>query len=197
MTGWMHLLRHGITEGNKKRWYYGVTDIPLVEEGAREILGLVEEGVYPMPQEADYYTSGLLRTEETFSLIYGNRAHKALTFLQEMNFGVFEGKSHEELEHNQDYIKWISEKSGDRRMPEGESPNIFTHRVLSGMENFLMSRSDAASQLIIVCHGGVIATIMHDYFPEVRNNFFEWIPEPARGFSVKMREGSPDSFLEL
>ena len=27
------LIRHGITEGNKNRLYYGYADIPLAEEG--------------------------------------------------------------------------------------------------------------------------------------------------------------------
>ena len=29
----IYLFRHGITEGNKKRLYYGSSDIPLIEEG--------------------------------------------------------------------------------------------------------------------------------------------------------------------
>ena len=32
------LIRHGITEGNKKRWFYGAADIPLSQEGREELI---------------------------------------------------------------------------------------------------------------------------------------------------------------
>ena len=28
------LIRHGLTEGNVRRWYYGALDLPLCEAGA-------------------------------------------------------------------------------------------------------------------------------------------------------------------
>ena len=31
------LIRHGITEGNKRRLYYGHADIPLAPEGVEEL----------------------------------------------------------------------------------------------------------------------------------------------------------------
>ena len=37
MVSKIYLIRHGITEGNEKRWYYGGADLPLTE-GGREAL---------------------------------------------------------------------------------------------------------------------------------------------------------------
>ena len=41
------LIRHGITEGNKKKLYYGHSDIDLAEEGITELKELVSSGLYP------------------------------------------------------------------------------------------------------------------------------------------------------
>ncbi|MFQ7473652.1 MAG: phosphoglycerate mutase family protein, partial [Anaerovoracaceae bacterium] len=65
------LIRHGITEGNKNRLYYGFSDVPLADEGIDELTKLAQAGIYPYDEEADFYTTGLKRTEQTLSLIYG------------------------------------------------------------------------------------------------------------------------------
>lgn len=69
------LIRHGITEGNKNRLYYGFSDIPLAEEGIAELTRLAESGIYPYDEDADFYTTGLRRTEQTLSIIYGEKKH--------------------------------------------------------------------------------------------------------------------------
>ena len=88
MKSYIHFIRHGITEGNQKGWYYGSLDIPLTEEGVAALKTLKEQKIYPPLDHADCYTSGLRRTEETFCTIYGDVPHKALPLLQEMNFGA-------------------------------------------------------------------------------------------------------------
>ena len=41
------LIRHGITEGNKNKLYYGFADIPLAEEGIYQLKELAAAGIYP------------------------------------------------------------------------------------------------------------------------------------------------------
>ena len=43
----IHFIRHGITEGNLKRWHYGWADIPLAPEGMETLKRLREENIYP------------------------------------------------------------------------------------------------------------------------------------------------------
>ena len=62
------LLRHGYTEGNRRRLYYGSTDLPLLPEGWEALAVLREQGGYPTA--ARYYTSGMLRTEQTLLALY-------------------------------------------------------------------------------------------------------------------------------
>ena len=76
------LIRHGITEGNKKRWFYGAADIPLSQEGREELIEQKTDGLYPdVPDGAQFVTSGLVRTEETLELLYGNVRHTVLSDL--------------------------------------------------------------------------------------------------------------------
>ena len=91
------LIRHGITEGNKNRLYYGYADIPLAEEGIAALKELEKRDIYPNSSNADFYTTGLRRTEQTMEIIYGKREHEILPQLKEMNFGDYEMKSHGEL----------------------------------------------------------------------------------------------------
>ena len=45
MKSYIHFIRHGITEGNQKGWYYGSLDIPLTEEGVAALKTLKEQKI--------------------------------------------------------------------------------------------------------------------------------------------------------
>ena len=48
----LHLIRHGLTEGNLKGLYLGSgTDMPLCEEGIQRLEKLREDFSYPWPQK--------------------------------------------------------------------------------------------------------------------------------------------------
>ena len=93
------LLRHGETDGSRRDLYYGAADIPALPES----LAALHENAAAYPRAARYYTSGLLRTEQTLEAIYGPVAHQQLPGLREMNFGDFEMKSYQELKDTAAY----------------------------------------------------------------------------------------------
>lgn len=192
------LIRHGITEGNLRRLYYGHTDIPLANIGVDELVKLAEAGTYPVSDSADFYTTGLIRTEQTFFLIYGNKEHDRIEELREINFGDFEMKSYEELKEIPEYITWIEDKSGQLRTPEGESIREFVERITGGfaelrkrhaLKELSMRHKEEEALSIVVCHGGTIAAIMENVFPGEKDNFFMWTPEPGHGYILKLENG--------
>ena len=61
MKSYIHFIRHGITQGILNKWYYGNVDLPLIDEGIRELRNLKAQGIYPNAGEAACYTSGMLR----------------------------------------------------------------------------------------------------------------------------------------
>lgn len=192
----IHLIRHGTTEGNLKRWYYGSLDIPLAPQGVEEVERYVTQGIYPRPYEANYYTSGLIRAEETFALIYGDRKRTVLSDFREIDFGRFEGNSHEELKNLEEYQNWISDKTRATPPPQGESVPRFKDRVMGGLYD-LIEKNSTIGAAVMVCHGGVIGTIMNMLFPESREHFIQWIPDPGRGFTLAVRDGVPRDFQEI
>ena len=98
MVSKIYLIRHGITEGNEKRWYYGGADLPLTEGGKQTLRALAEKGVYPrLPEDADLYTTGLARTEETCEILFGQREHRVIRNLREMEMCIRDSVDPEEI----------------------------------------------------------------------------------------------------
>lgn len=193
MKSYIHFIRHGITEGNTSRWYYGWSDIPLLPEGIEELTSLRDQGIYPPLLEADCYTSGMLRTEQTFQVIYGDVPHKTLPLMKEMNFGQWEMRTFEDLKSEPLFNTWMNDKTGNFAFPDGDSPVSFSARIAKGLTELrglhrlkeLSHRHNGRDAVsILVCHGGVIGNVMEQMFPGHRENFWQWIPDPGHGYTV-------------
>jgi len=176
----LHLLRHGKTIANEQRLYCGHTNLPLSEKGIAELQELKSQHIYP--KQADiYFTSGLLRTQQTLYQLYGPVQSTAILQLKEYNFGSFEMKSHDDLDGQAEYQSWIDDTTNLYACPGGESKQDFALRVSKGLA-MLLAQAHKASALA-VCHGGVITYIMQELFPDQRN-FYEWQPAPGRGYTI-------------
>ena len=110
------LLRHGETDGSRRDLYYGAADIPALPES----LAALHENAAAYPRAARYYTSGLLRTEQTLAALYGDVPHVQLPGLREMDFGDFEMKSYQQLKDTAAYQAWIADVEHNP-CPHGES----------------------------------------------------------------------------
>lgn len=190
----IHLIRHGTTEANLLKKYYGSTDLPLSNQGVDGVLEMARKGVYPDAEKAVCYTTGLARTEQTFFLIYGTREHGQIPQLREYHFGDFEMKTHEELKEQEDYLRWINDEAGETLCPNGESLRDFKDRVHKGFTALLQS---GAEEIIVVCHGGVISAIMHFCFPEDERNVFQWQPDPGKGYTISAEGPRLVSFVGI
>jgi len=176
----IHLIRHGKTMANQQKLYCGSTDIPLSEAGVAELANLREQGIYPIPASGSvFFTSGLLRTQQTLDILYGPVKRETLPQLAEFKFGNFEMHSYEELKNQDDYQAWITDETGAISCPGGECRQSFTRRVLTGFE--ILSSQD--NDTFAVCHGGTITCIMEHLFPGIRN-FYEWQPKPGHGYTI-------------
>ena len=181
------LIRHGLTEGNVKRLYYGSTDIPLLPESIEKLREAGSKGGYPTASL--YFTSGMLRTEQTFNALYGELDHGILAGMREIDFGDFEMRSYEELMHDEAYIKWISGDAEKDRVPNGESGVIVTERALNSLYDIINGNEDA----VCITHGGVIGGLMSLWFP-TENGRYAYTPEPGCGYSIEFEKGAPVSY---
>lgn len=185
------LIRHGITEGNLKRWYYGGVDIPLAPEGEAALRELRSTHVYPTAPR--YYTSGMLRTEQTFSILYGDAPHTAVPGLREMHFGIWEKRSYEDLKDDSAYQAWCSGDMEHNVCPGGESFAQVYQRVGEAIQPILERNEDA----VCVVHGGVIAFLLKRWFPTDLAHTYERTPEPGYGCQVTFENGVPLSFVSV
>ena len=169
----IYLIRHGKTEANEKWLYCGSTDLPLSEKGRAELSGRNYD-----IKNVHFMTSGMKRTNETLRILFGDVEFETEPRFREVDFGVFEMHSYQELKDIPEYQQWITGDNEANIPPEGESGTQMKQRVL---EAFSEIREDT----VLVAHGGVIATIMQHLFPEENKNRYEWQPSNGCGYRIQ------------
>lgn len=189
----LHLIRHGKTRANQEGLYCGKTDLPLTEEGLQAVKDLAAQGIYPSLEGLDVYSSGLERARQTLEAIYGPVEHKILPGFREMDFGLFEMKSYDQLKNNPTYLAWIEDETGQLACPGGESSADFIQRVNVSFEKLKSKKSSS----LVVCHGGVIVRLMEQIFPQEGRHFYLWQPKPGEGYSILLPEEGGKSFSEI
>ena len=206
MISRIHFIRHGLTEGIKNKWFYGREDLPLIGEGVRALEELKAGGVYPDGGEADFYTSGMKRADQTLQVIYGNAPFRAIPNLREIDFGEWECKTFDQLKELDGFEEWMNDPSGSFRFPGGESAAGFSARTQRGLDELIgyhrlrelshrHSGKDATS--IVVCHGGVIAAAVCYLAGKSQETFWNWIPDPGRGYTMYFEQGDCVKFERL
>lgn len=159
-------IRHGKTRGNEQGRYIGCTDEVLCEAGRAQIL----QGVY---EAADVvYASPMKRCIQTAELIYPGQEIQICPGLEEMNFGLFEGKNYQELCSDAQYQSWI-DSMGQQAIPGGEDKNGFCRRCIHAFETVMQKHWGTEQTVAFVVHGGTIMAIMEQYgLPE--KTYYDW-----------------------
>lgn len=170
----LYLIRHGKTEANLLHRYCGSTDLPLSEAGREELKGLHYE-----ISNVRFLTSGMLRTEQTLAALFGDVPHEKRPAFREVDFGVFEMHTYEELKNDPAYLDWITGDNMANVPPKGESGNQMLARVLAALQE--LRQEDT----VLVTHGGVIAAIMEHLFPEENKSRYQWQPDPGHGYLIE------------
>ena len=168
----IYLFRHGMTELNKKHAYCGSTDVPLCQEGIESLLEMKRKYTFPDISDCKILTSGMKRTLQSLEILYPDQKSRAdiSKNFREIDFGVFEGFTYEELKDRPDYQKWITGDNEANICPGGESGEQMKKRV---MEAFCGIEKNEYSYAVFT-HGGVIACIMEQLFPLEHKNRWEW-----------------------
>ncbi|MBQ8996166.1 MAG: histidine phosphatase family protein, partial [Oscillospiraceae bacterium] len=112
--------------------------------------------------------------------------HEEEQRFREMDFGVFEMRSYEEMKEDPDYLKWITGDNESNEVPGGESGRQMTARVIEGLQDVI----DTGVDTLIVTHGGVVAAIMSHMFPVENKNRYEWQPSAGRGYIINVSDKS-------
>lgn len=176
----IHLIRHGLTEGNSAGAYIGKTDLPLSAEGVRNLKNLKEKIDYPFAEKV--YSSPLLRCRQTANILYPEYNIEIVDNLSEYDFGEFEGKTALQLESNPDFFKWTSGQISSP--PGGEDSTEFSKRVCVGLHQIVLDMMNSGiHESAVILHGGVIMTLLScTALPRRRS--LEWASEAGRGYTA-------------
>lgn len=154
----IYFIRHGQTKYNVEGRFVGSTDLPLTENGRKNIYDLWHERSKHIDKEV-IYSSPMKRCIETAHIIFPNEHLEIIKNMREMNFGVFEGKTHDELMDMQAYRNFRA-TSGKEKIPHGESGIEFGMRVLKGFFEMIgHMNKNSYETAALICHGGVIMAI--------------------------------------
>ena len=179
----IHLIRHGMTEGNRVGRYVGSVDAPLCSEGIDEIKSLKEKYNYKKPQL--FFSSPMKRCIETLDLIYGDDDIDVFTVddFRESNLGDFEGKTIDELVKMPEYTDWVQNGVAP---PNGESNKEFATRVCTAFIDTVKEILKSGKTEAVICaHGGVIMTILAVYgLPE--REMTAYMANNGRGFTIRV-----------
>lgn len=155
----LHLIRHGMTEANRRGAYAGRrSDVELTPEGIQELIALKEK--YQYPPVDTVFCSPLTRCIQTAGVLYPQAELQVVPSLAEMDFGEFDGCTIEELQGREDFRKWVA-NSLTEAPPGGESMEEFASRVVTGLSAVLAHvMQNELQDAAIVTHGGVIRAIL-------------------------------------
>lgn len=149
----IYLVRHGETELNQKKCYYGHMDVGLSEKGVKQAKAI---GAFFRNHSFDVVVSSpLIRAVKTAEYILGGREQKIVVDerLSEQNFGIFEGFTYEQLleRYPDEFQSWNQNFSG-YRIPGGESFSDVRDRI----DNYLKELTGRDGTMLLVAHKGTL-----------------------------------------
>ena len=174
-------IRHGATAGNLERRYIGRTDEPLCPLGVEQVEKL--KGLF----DPDYlFVSPMLRTRQTAEILFPNMIAKIVEDLRETDFGIFEGKTADELQGNIDYVNWLESMCLDP-IPGGEKVEEFKNRCCKAFSDCVGNLPKDCKAAFVV-HGGVIMSTL-ERFCKQGKSFYDYHIKNGEYICCKFEDG--------
>ena len=179
------LIRHLKTPGNEKRQYIGSTDEALSEQEVQNFVQKQKRENYPPVQQV--IVSPMKRCIQTAELIYPKNQVMQEVLLKECDFGIFEGKTYEDLKDKAEYQAWL-DSGGTIAFPEGEEQKKFRSRCVKGMlcQVDRLCKENVESAAFVV-HGGTIMAVL-EQLAEDQKDFYHWQVENGGGYRMLVDE---------
>ncbi len=181
----LYLIRHGITRWNATRRYCGWKDVPLSSDGKAQALRLrtILDGV----SFNRMYASDRRRAIQTARILFPRARITKRKGLREINFGVFEGCTGEELsrKYGSVYRRFLRSPF-DCRIPRAETLPAFRRRIAAAIKSIVAANE--GTTVAVVCHGGAIAVLLSALAKQ--RVFWRFVPQPASVTIVEYDNGS-------
>ena len=147
------LLRHGETDASSRGRCYGKLDVPLSDEGRRQVEHaatllqvLLPEAIVSSPRSRAQDSAKIVAKLCKVSVETDER-------FAELDFGDFEGLPYEDVErdHPDFYARWMASPT-EVTFPNGESYTEMAERVVAAYQYLVQNAS--SSKVVLVAHGG-------------------------------------------
>lgn len=167
----LYFVRHGQTPANVRHQFAGATDVPLDDLGKRQAEQVANrfryfeiDAIMSSPLQRAHYTA------QQIGAVTGHQPH-LMDGLREIDFGDAEMLTINEL---LEQFGHLMPALGDPRdttlqWPNGESRHGFHTRVLSSVNAIMRNYAD--KRVAVVCHGGVISSVLSHLEDGPRNDF--------------------------
>lgn len=152
----VYIIRHGLTELNKKKKVNGEIDEPLAPEGIEQ----AKNAITVLPKTIKHiYSSPMLRAKQTAKIIISKLKVPVseVAGLTEIRMGSLAGKSWEEMEDGLDLKQKHRTVKFDYTQYGGESVKEVTNRLITFLRRINGKHQDF--EALIITHGGIIRVI--------------------------------------
>jgi len=170
----LYFVRHGQTPANVRHQFAGSTDVPLDELGKEQARQVAAR--FRHIEIDQIVSSPLQRAHYTAQQIGKITGHTPLLMdgLREMDFGDAEMLTVNEILEKFAHLMPAMGDLRDTTMqwPNGESRMEFHDRVLRTVNTILHDYAD--QRVAVVCHGGVIASVLSHLEDGPRNDFIRY-----------------------
>mgnify|MGYP000962425647 CR=1 FL=1 len=179
-----YLIRHGETDFNKKRFFYGKADVSINETGKEQAAQLHQ--LMKGRSISRVYTSQLKRTQETAAIIFPDQNPTAYKALNERDFGLWEGRTANEIQAAFPLVweEWL-ESPFEVTPSKAEPFEKFKERVWSIVQEI---RERADPEIVIVGHLGVLRLI-YQFLVNMEADF--WSIDIPQGTALLLEDNDP------
>ena len=153
------LFRHGETANSKEVCFNGHYDVGLSERGQKQFQNWAD--ILKQQSFKAVYSSDLQRTRNSAQFIGQKHGLEPVAYseLRELSFGIWEGMSVSEVEHNfPGQMKKRMESVATFQADGGETYSQLQSRVIPKFEEIVALHPN--EQIAMVCHGGVNRVIL-------------------------------------
>lgn len=166
----LYLLRHGQTDYNVQRLFYGTSDVAINHVGKQQAQRL-HQLLSPIQIDA-IYTSALIRTQQTADIIFPKQTFIALEQFNEKGFGLWEGMDADTIQANfpLQWQAWL-DAPFDYTPMQAEDFRTFKQRVILALTSIL-AKHTASERVAIVAHLGVLR-IIYQHLIDVSADFWQ------------------------
>lgn len=157
------LVRHGMSEWNKKGVWTGQTDVELAPEGYAEA-ARAAAAIVDIPLDKAY-VSNLIRAEETFECmeiaLHKHIPEERSDALNERDYGAYTGKNKWEMQQSVGEEQFEQIRRGwDVCVPGGETLKDVYARIVPYFTDRILPDLKAGKNVLIVAHGNSLRALI-------------------------------------